>query len=253
MTGDLALRAEENLLAFAEAWALASGGERWHRDGMLVVASGAPMRAFNNVVITDVTPRLRGNLCEAIGAFARRGVPFRVRLRDALAPGAADALSASGLALQGRIPCLVMSPIVDSGAPPAVEIRPVEDAATLRHHVEVVAGAFGWQPDRLAEVFTERLLEDGRWRGYVGYADGRPVASSQLMLSDGSAGIYYVGTLEAYRRRGYGEALTWHAVREAARAGCDSVSLQASPMGLPIYERMGFRTIGAYDGFVQEA
>ena len=43
-------------------------------------------------------------------------------------------------------------------------------------------------------------------------------------------------------------------VSKGFRLGCDMASLQASPEGLPIYERMGFRHAGYYRSYIpQEA
>lgn len=67
------------------------------------------------------------------------------------------------------------------------------------------------------------------------------------------AGVTFVGTRDAYRKRGLGEAITWHAVREGAKAGCTVAALQASEMGRPIYERMGFRTVAGYRTFVRKS
>ncbi len=42
------------------------------------------------------------------------------------------------------------------------------------------------------------------------------------------------------------EAVTWAALREGFRRGGAFANLQASPMGRPIYERMGFITLTEY-------
>ena len=86
---------------------------------------------------------------------------------------------------------------------------------------------------------------------YTGFLDGEPVATSALFMSNHVAGVYNVATLNAYRRRGFGEAMTWHAVREGAAAGCGMASLQASEMGRPIYERMGFRLVAGYKTYLR--
>jgi len=70
-------------------------------------------------------------------------------------------------------------------------------------------------------------------------------------MSHGVAGVYNVATLAAYRRRGLGEGMTAHAAQEGARAGCRMASLQSSEMGLPVYTRMGFRTVAGYRTFVR--
>jgi len=62
-----------------------------------------------------------------------------------------------------------------------------------------------------------------------------------------------VGTLEAQRGRGFGEVMTAHAARQGRARGCDHASLQASVMGRPVYERMGFRQNREYRNFERAA
>jgi ribosomal protein S18 acetylase RimI-like enzyme len=240
--------AYENLHAASRVWALAAeGGAASDDDGLFVASSGVPIRSFNRAYFTrDV----RDATLQRLATYMeQRGVPFRIT-----APSTIDvpdaALARAGLEQHGGIPCLVLEALsVTAPASDPLSIERVADERTLRAHVEVVASAFGWPPDLLARVFTTRLLETAGWYGFVGYVDGRPVATSQLLVHQGVAGIYYVGTLEPHRRRGFGEAMTARAVREGSAAGCSVASLQASPMGLPIYERMGFRQVDYYRTF----
>jgi predicted acetyltransferase len=60
------------------------------------------------------------------------------------------------------------------------------------------------------------------------------------------AGIYFVSTLAEFRRRGFGEAMTWRAIADARTTGCTLSYLQASRMGRHIYEGMGFRVFEEY-------
>ncbi len=55
-----------------------------------------------------------------------------------------------------------------------------------------------------------------------------------------------VATIEAARGRGYGTAMTWAAIADAA-PGVEIAVLQASALGRPVYERMGFRMVVEYD------
>jgi ribosomal protein S18 acetylase RimI-like enzyme len=184
--------------------------------------------------------------------FRERGLRFRLRVREGAATFAEELLSAVGLVHKRGIPCLVLRPLRNEGVAPALTIGTVRDDVTLRDHTEVVAAAFGWEPDVLARVFSTRLVADPSWRGYTGYLDGRPVASSQLFVTEGVAGIYYVATLAESRRRGFGEAMTRHALNEGAAAGCTMASLQASPMGEPVYRRMGFEQVSYYRTYVPQ-
>jgi GNAT superfamily N-acetyltransferase len=64
-------------------------------------------------------------------------------------------------------------------------------------------------------------------------------------------GVYNVATVPPARRRGYGEQITRRITDDAVLAGCDVATLQASDMGKPIYERLGYRTVVEYMGYVE--
>ena len=66
------------------------------------------------------------------------------------------------------------------------------------------------------------------------------------IVSHGVAGIYWVGSLAAARGRGLGRAVTAAATNAGFDLGADFASLQASPMGEPIYRAMGYETIYDY-------
>lgn len=252
MPNALAARAEANLLHAVKACAAASAGHAIsEHDGFLVAASGVPIRAFNNVLLTRPLSETSPSLKEVIGRFQSQRLPFRLRVRDDVDGMTERVLLAAGLEREGGIPPLALEPLaVRETGGPGLEIRPVVNELSLRDHVSVVASAFGWPEPLLGQVFTERLIANEIWSGYTGYVDGRPVATSQLVVEGRVAGVYYVTTLEGHRRRGFGEALTRHAINEGAVRGCDIASLQASPMGQPIYERMGFRTVCYYRSYV---
>ena len=78
---------------------------------------------------------------------------------------------------------------------------------------------------------------------YVGYLDDEPVATASLITAGSAAGIYNVATVAAVRGRGIGAAMTAFAVRAGADRGMQVATLQASTMGRPVYERMGFEFV----------
>ena len=102
-------------------------------------------------------------------------------------------------------------------------------------------------PTSITKPMTDLALAmgsdaEGALVNYLGYYDGRPVATSTLFMSEGVAGIYNVSTLPAARRRGIGAALTVEPLLEAARRGCTLAVLHSSKMALPVYRRLGFAT-----------
>lgn len=83
-------------------------------------------------------------------------------------------------------------------------------------------------------------------QGFVGYLGGQAVAAAATYVTHGVAGIGWVGCIPEARGRRYAEAVTWAALREGLRRGGNFAALQASPMGRPVYERMGFATPTEY-------
>ncbi len=88
---------------------------------------------------------------------------------------------------------------------------------------------------------------------FVGYEANVPVSCSSLVCLNGIGGIFSVGTSPESRRKGYGEALTWMAVKESRELGCDANFLQASEMGAHVYEKMGFRQVISYLEWTKKA
>ncbi|HET6662409.1 MAG TPA: GNAT family N-acetyltransferase, partial [Rubrobacter sp.] len=78
---------------------------------------------------------------------------------------------------------------------------------------------------------------------YIAYQDGVAVATSALLLHAGVAGIFAVATIPQARRRGLGTAVTQAPLLEARRRGYRVGTLQSSPMGFPVYGRLGFREV----------
>jgi GNAT superfamily N-acetyltransferase len=77
-------------------------------------------------------------------------------------------------------------------------------------------------------------------RCWVAFAGGRPVGTSVAYVSDGIVGVYLVAVVPSMRRQGYGEALTGRAMLADPAA---TSTLQASAIGRPLYERMGYGTV----------
>ena len=117
----------------------------------------------------------------------------------------------------------------------------------FRHVSAEAYATYGAPPEYADDAFADiESVCAPHIQGFVGYADGAAVAAAALYLTHGVAGIGWVGCVPSARGRRYAEALTWRAVREGFRRGASFANLQASPMGRPVYERMGFATPTEY-------
>jgi ribosomal protein S18 acetylase RimI-like enzyme len=88
------------------------------------------------------------------------------------------------------------------------------------------------------------LGDDAPLRHYLGRLDGEAVGIATLHLEGRVAGIYNVGTPEAFRGRGIGTALTVAALVDARASGATAAALQSSELGLGVYRRLGFVEVG---------
>ena len=65
-------------------------------------------------------------------------------------------------------------------------------------------------------------------------------------MSSGIAGIFDVATVPRFRRQGLASAITHAAMTLAREVGYGRACLQASAMGVSLYQRLGFRTARAW-------
>ena len=98
-------------------------------------------------------------------------------------------------------------------------------------------------------VARRGLPEDPDVHYYLGMLDARPVATALLHVAGGVAGIYNVTTLADARRQGIGRALTVAALLQARALGYRIGVLQASPMGLNLYRRLGFQEYCTFQAY----
>jgi len=228
---------------YIETWRLlvshASGGVVEENDSVVCVGVPAPVAFFNTAF---VKPPADPVACiDGVKAFyAKRDKPFMLRFRDEESGAAAAACEAAGLISAGSSP-LMFADIRGIAPPGDFDIRPV-DAGNWPDHLATIADGFGMPLELVAGIFPPSVLKEDYYAVNV-YFEGQTASTAALIVTDDIAGVYNVATPEPFRRRGLGEAATRAVIAEGARRGCTSTTLQASDMGYPIYERIGYRTI----------
>jgi GNAT superfamily N-acetyltransferase len=133
---------------------------------------------------------------------------------------------------------------------PGLEIEVVRDAESLREHALVAAHGFGFPESIAIDFIGDALWERDGAIVYLGRADGRPVVSGFSVRTGDTLGIFTIATEPDARGRGFGAAMTSRLIADGAAAGCTVAALQASSMGRPIYERIGFRVVQPYEIYV---
>jgi GNAT superfamily N-acetyltransferase len=241
----------ENWIAYLTSVVRCTDSGRVHREGGTVtIVSDIPFDWFNQVLVErpDATPV--GLLAGVERVFANDSGSV-VRLREGIDDRFIPILTKAGLVAADAAtttPGMVAFPInrdaiSDAITPshvPGIEIHRVTDAVGLDDHRKVVTEGFGSPPAVALGTTCAELLDRPECVVYVGYADGAPVASGLGWRTGRVIGVYAIATIPAARRRGFGAAMTARVVTDGLASGCDAAALQASELGRPIYERLGF-------------
>jgi len=140
--------------------------------------------------------------------------------------------------------------------PPGTELRrliKVEQATDFWRVAIASYETIGFPPEVFAGYTNDAGLLAENVVAFLVLLDGEPVGIAMTMVSHGVAGIYWVGSLEQARGKGLGRAVTVAATNAGFDLGADVASLQASSMGKPIYEAMGYETAFQYQMLMSPA
>jgi GNAT superfamily N-acetyltransferase len=239
MTDDeLYRRGARTLVASWEAYAAAAPGAALVRAAGVAAAVFAdePERSiYNNALLDRSLPSraARASAIEAMeDAYATAGVDrFAAWTHETDTPMRAE-LERRGYAIEESTLAMGM---------------PLGPATVEPDLGGVDIGSFDWPSFvRLFSLPTDllRAWGDDRFRLVAARIDGRAVSSAMSFTVDGDCGIYNVGTVEHARRRGLGTAVTAAALRGAALHGCETATLQSTPVAEHVYAALGFRSLG---------
>ncbi|MBC9932764.1 GNAT family N-acetyltransferase [Chitinophaga qingshengii] len=84
----------------------------------------------------------------------------------------------------------------------------------------------------------------GTAQRFVATLNGNIVAQTLMIFGGGVAGIYNVGVVPEARGKGVGKAIVSAACSYAQEKGYHYATLNANPMGRPVYEQLGFQWLG---------
>ncbi len=223
--------------------------EFYDSPGVTWLLTGLPTPSLNTVLLAQVKPEDVDEIIDRTRAhFESRGV---TTVSWWIQPGTQPAdlgvhLVDHGLTYREGAPGMAADLLElneDLPTPPGLAIEPVLDTGALKQWAYVSVLGFGLRETIVAPWFDlfAALGFDPPLRNYLATLDGEPVATSQLLLGAGVAGIYVVATLPDARRQGIGAAISLAPLRDARAMGYRIGILHASPLGEGVYRRLGFQ------------
>jgi GNAT superfamily N-acetyltransferase len=219
------------------------GGRLLELEGgvQAAIVPAQPHRSIINAVVYDDPQRAASALPQLARAYDDAGVrAWTVWVRPGHA-ALARALQSAGHRLDGRAAAMGAAlDDLDLTAGVELALAPDPDWATV---ARINDGAYGLGA---ADGFVSALehVEDPEAGLYVALVRGEPAAAVVARRRDGDCGMCLVATLPPARGRGLARELMRLALRDAQRAGCTTTTLEASAMGQPVYEALGYRALG---------
>jgi ribosomal protein S18 acetylase RimI-like enzyme len=201
--------------------------------GVAVHTTGIPVRHWNGAHLTGPSGLERLDAVDAW--FAGRGMPWALLVPSDL-----------GLVPPGMAQVTVQRVMLRDleALPPVPDTRqrwdPAEDASVVQ------AAAFE-SPLAEARAFVTPKLVNAACAVVTAYDGDDPVSTATLVVVEGVAAVFGVGTAPAYRRRGLGRATTLAVLHEGRRRGADLAYLNPSDSGEPVYRALGFTDAPGWD------
>jgi GNAT superfamily N-acetyltransferase len=230
----------------------ASGGSNEDVGGVTCWYSASFVPVFNGAAIL-APGQINADTLGAVEAyFKRRGRPYSVMCLDTLVPHAEGLFARHGYAAYDTMPAMWLEgvPADDPQGSSDLLVSRIMTPGPLAVFRSILSEVFRLSLSEVNLVLSERALSVGHTRHYLGSVHGAAVATATLVLSDGVAGVWNVGTMPAYRHRGIAAAMMRHILAEARALGYTSSMLLASDEGTPLYRRLGYRALGMLQVFV---
>jgi GNAT superfamily N-acetyltransferase len=219
------------------------GAELYERDGITAaVVPATPERSVCNAVVYDDSVSLERALEPLESLYAAAGVkawtvwvPGQDREASALLEGRGHRLDASPAAMAIELAKFSGEPASEldlETEPDPLDIGRINDVA------------YGYEDQFTGAL---ELMDPGLAHAYVARVDGVPAACTVALDEERDCCITFVATLPQARGRGLAAGLMRRALLDARERGCETSSLQATTMGQPLYERLGYRDLGAIE------
>lgn len=86
---------------------------------------------------------------------------------------------------------------------------------------------------------------------YIGYLNNHPTTYGCIFIKDSVAGLYAIGSIPEYRKKGLAKALSLYMVERSKQMGAGDIFLltETNSINEAIYTKMGFKTKFIYSGY----
>ncbi len=226
-------------------------------SSFLLVDCGLPSDTFNVIVVRDMIAS--SQMLAGINSFTSKGFPMAVWCWESDVDSAGRATFIQHGLSHAEIHTAMYADLTQIHVTPLsvedLEIHRAVTAIDLLHVGNEMADLFGSSDEgKQVRTYFQHLSKHPlnlfpAMHHYFATLHDTIVAIGTLFVGTETAGIYDVVTSDAYRKRGIGSAMFQHLLADAHSCNRRFCVLQASPDGLGIYAKAGFRPVDTVHTF----
>ena len=242
--GPVIERVVDGLFAFCGLLGSTSeGAHTIDRDGVrAAVVPVAPERAVANSVVYRNADALEGVYDELATAYGEIGANWTVWVWPS-DEAAGSFLEGRGHALDAQ-PAGMIHDLKGLERPAPTALPDWTDNGDFTVVGPLNDRAYGFDTDSFTRAMSIRPGESTHI--YVAYDHDEAAGCVLVTDHDGNADVESVAVLPEARGRGISGKLMRHALVDAAERGNETSTLVATALGYPVYERLGYRTLGRF-------
>jgi len=211
----------------------------------VLALSGEPFADLNMLVVGP-EPEPERTFAAGAEVAARHGVPLLAVLTPPVAQRLASLAPEFGFTPGGHMPLMLLradAPVAPQGV---CKVKRV-DESTVEIAGRLQAAAFG-----LPEASMTKLLEGSRLAPqppfvFIASREGVAMSSVTVTVHGDTAGVWSMATPPEHQRKGVGRALLTNVLSGFHAYGIRRFYLMATEAGRPLYESIGFQTVGHCD------
>ena len=221
----------------------ASSGRSLELDGVLAgVTPAVPERSLPNSVLYETEDALAAALPTLTEAYAAAGIRAWTVWVPEHHERARAVLADAGHKLDAT-PTAMFADLHAVEAPR--ESDPVPDSKPMLAYLGRINDAAYATGDSFRRILGDGPA-DSRFN-YIARLEDRAVASVVSQDHGGDCSIWWVATVPEARGRGLAQGLMRRALADGRARGCEVSTLQATKLGRPVYERLGYRAFGTIE------
>ena len=222
-------------------------------DRCVLINSGTTINICNRVLHTGIPT------CDEIALIKKQfaGLPFSWPINSDDADSS-HILKEYGFIDVGTYPAMAVDiadvPSIRYGD--SIHVKEIFfESSALEQWATILTEAFSYAHGKRDEVFKmlkffQEQVHRDKCALYLAYYDGQAVACGLVLMHGDVASLHVIATLQEFRNKGLGAAVTHALLLHAQQKGCKQAVLLASALGRPVYERLGFKEYAVYKIYV---